>query len=185
MRQMFRLSTCLLVSATVLWPLGVVRAADPALHLEPERGPCAVQNPPIVVRGSNFTPGQNIILGVARVGTDAGVLDPSGTVGADGTFTLQGRISGCGPTTPDGTQFRIYVRRLEGPPTGRQSPIEVLATAIFTVSASPSPLPGLPNTGGGGRQFWMPLPVSPFVAGTIAALLSVALRYVRLRPRIG
>lgn len=43
--------------------------------------------------------------------------------------------------------------------------------------------PGLPNTGGGGAQVPLALPVGPLVTGGLIAILGVALSHVRLQRR--
>ncbi len=179
-------TVCLLAVAAALWPLGAAQAA-PILTVEPERGPCPVLNPPIVVRGSGFRPGMMIKL-LSRRATD-GPLVPQPrfgetSVAADGTFSVQGQLFGCAPGMPDGTQFVIEAVDPVVPPGAARPP--VVATATFTVSSSstspPSP-PGLPNTGGGGARPWTPQS-GGLLGGAFLLAATVLLCSTRPRRRV-
>lgn len=143
----------------LLCPAATSRAATPALSLAPDRGPCTSR---VTIRGSDLPPGQAVALSARQTSppTHQGLAFATTTVAADGSFTLDADmgplINGCtvGQPPPAGTQYTIFA----ADDTGRGGSGNVLATAIFTVSASPVP-PGLPNTGGGGArsvsQLWL------------------------------
>lgn len=171
-QQIPLLTTCLFLLVTAMLPLEPVRAAvQPALTLEPHHGPCAVPNPLLAVRGAYFSPGQAITLLIRTLPTNSATETATTTVAADGTFAVQVQLFDCGPTTRDGTQYYIYVR-----PAARGS-TEVLASAIFTKSSSPSPPPGLPNTGGGSARIAAAPPRSLLGAGGLVILLGGVLLY--------
>lgn len=116
--------------------VGVARAA-PALTLVPDHGPCAVLNPPIVVRGSGFPPG--LALDLTEQPADAPPRQAKGTVGhaivgPDGTFTVRGPLGSCAPPVPDGTRFVIEAVDPTSPAAGGY--LTVLASATFTKAAS-------------------------------------------------
>lgn len=105
-----------------------------------------MEGPVILARGRNFTPGQEISI-TSRLGQPGGQLfgDNRATVAADGTFAVQIRLFGCGPTTRDGTQHTVLAR----PYGSRATSADSLAQATFTVSSTATAIPTLPNTGGG------------------------------------
>lgn len=181
-RQTLSLTMCLLAVVMALEPLGVARAADPVLTLEPDHGPCTSR---VVVRGAAFPPGQAIQLSVGQTAppNHQGVILRRPMVAADGTFAVEFEmrlIAGpCvpGQAVPDGTQFTFYAEADNGIP----SRSTLLAMTVFTVSSSPTPLPGLPNTGDGGGQDRM-LPISSLIAGGLVITLSgIVLGYVHAR----
>jgi hypothetical protein len=98
-------------------------------------------------------------------------------VAADGTFTATIQLFSCSPTDPVGTQFII---------NAQQDGVFMndLALATFTVtsgpagSGSPSPVPGLPNTGGGAA-------VQPMANTTIALGAMLAVLLAALHPVLG
>lgn len=140
---------CILTLAAVLGPPGPARAAEPTLTIEPDRAPCGER---VIVRGSNFAPGQAITFSSVQVAVRGGFGGVAGipVVPDDGAFAfeLNTRRLGlfCGPSgppaTPDGAQFRLFA----GIDTGRGSGDEPrLADALFTVDSStapPQPRPG-------------------------------------------
>lgn len=168
-------------------------AAEPVVSLGPDRGPCATR---ATLRGTGFPPGQPIRLTVAtepRSGRAFGLRPPA--VGADGAFALEVDMAiyagPCRPGSgvPVGTRFIFLVETDEGSPSRLGT---LLATAVFTVTASPAasptpapPMPGLPNTGGGSAatgQAWSS------AWGGLALLLLVVLGKayaVRLQVRRG
>lgn len=145
-------------------------AAEPSLTLEPSRGACTVHNPPILVRGANFPPGQALGFSVDEVGRGQGFLERGAIVAPDGTVAFQLRLAGCGPGTREGTLFRIAALRDTGQGVGRGlDPSTPLASVTFTVSVGGPVVPGLPNTGaGGGRSI-------PLLPGIGLGLLLAAL----------
>lgn len=142
-------SACLLTLVVTSWPSEVAHAqVAPVLTLEPDRGPCSVEAPVILARGRNFTPRQEISI-TSRLGRPGGQLfgDNRATVAADGTFAVQIRLFGCGPTTRDGTELTL----LALPYSSRATSADSLAQATFTVSSTTATLPALPNTGAGSK----------------------------------
>ncbi len=114
----------------------------PTLTVEPDHGSCATPNPALVAHGRNFAPDTTI--GLAAIQVDPYRVSPvrgSFVVAADGTFTGTVFLTGCGPTTPGGTQFRINAVRIDGPVNAEQG----VASATFVVAPAASPLPVLPT----------------------------------------
>lgn len=166
---------------------GALLAAEPILTLEPDHAPCASR---VVMRGTSFPPGQAIQLGAIQTTppNHQGVIFARTTVAVDGTFIVEAEmrliVGPCvsGQAASDETQFTIYAGTDEGNP-GRST---FLATATFTVSSSSTPIPDLPNTGGGGAQIQaLPPLVLPVSGGLIAVLGGVGLHYVQRRRRVG
>ncbi len=125
----------LVATAGTAWSTPARAAADPLLTLEPERGACDVPAPTITARGSNFPPGRTISLMVWRQFpfSDVGAEATTVVVGADGTFATELRLVGCEPGDINGARFRVTAQTREGRDFG-----PVLASAIFTLTASPS-----------------------------------------------
>jgi len=152
------LSTALaIVCLLTLWPPATVQAADPVLTLEPIRGTCAAR---AIVRGQYFPPSRTVALSIGQAGAngDLRALSSSTVVAPDGSFTIvlemRQYLSGCttGPVSPPGTQYLINAAIVKA---GTANEIESSpASATFTVApaTAPTPLPGLPNTGGGGMR---------------------------------
>jgi hypothetical protein len=118
-------------------------APTATLTLDPESGPCAVADPPIVARGTNFPPGVTVLLDV-RAATGAATTFPAGVVAADGTIVGNVRLVGCGPNTPLGTTFSVVAYSNDIPGAEPQT---LLATAIFTVAAPTNEQLCFPQTG--------------------------------------
>jgi hypothetical protein len=118
-------------------------APTATLILDPASGPCAVADPPIVVRGTNFPPGATVLLDV-RAATGDPTTFPAGVVAADGTIVGSVRLVGCGPNTPIGTTFSVVAYSNDVPGAGPQT---LLATAIFTVAAPTNDQLCFPQTG--------------------------------------
>ena len=125
----------LVATAGTAWGTPVRAAAGPVLTLEPERGPCDVPAPVVIARGSNFPPGRTISLMVWRQFpfSDSGAEGATVFVAADGTFTTELRLAVCGPDDINGARFRVTAQTREGRDIG-----PILASAIFTLTASPS-----------------------------------------------
>jgi hypothetical protein len=131
-------------------------AADGVIFLlVPERGTCTTSDPRVAVRSGNFPPGVEVIVqfGWSNVPPE---LMFGGRLGrqyvhADGTLEASLELHGCSSAMPDGAVMNISVDEYLGignpgvPRTGRE-----FARVTFTVDRSSAPLPGLPNTGGGG-----------------------------------
>jgi hypothetical protein len=120
--------------------------ARPILILEPDRGPCAPDDPlfepRIVARGAGFPPGQTAVFSVGeRTGHVSAEPAQSRTpIADDGTFVTRLQILGCNAATPDGTQFSVLVEgRVPNSGEFRR------ARAIFTVDRAAPPLPVLPR----------------------------------------
>jgi hypothetical protein len=146
MRRALALFACLLaIVALPGQPESARAAAEPTLTIEPERGACGS---PVIVRGSNFTPGQKVrflsaLVGV-RDGTTGNVNVP--VVPDDGAFAFEvntGRFCSFGylPPVADGTQLRLSAV-LDTRPGG--SPIP-LAEALFTIDSLTTPSPDAPG----------------------------------------
>jgi hypothetical protein len=114
-----------------------------ALTLEPASGPCAVADPPLVVRGRDLPPGVTVLLDV-RPAAGAATTFPAGIVAANGTLTASVRLVGCGPDTPLGTTFSVVAYSNDVPGAGPQT---LLAVAIFTVAAPTDERLCFPQTG--------------------------------------
>jgi hypothetical protein len=152
----------------------------PTLALEPREGVCAAPEPRVVVRGALFPPGKTVQFNVssgapARGGQSA--ASPLLIVADDGTVAAQLSLPGCGPETPPGTEYLVVALTDVIPGRGGT----LLARATFTVLPASAPLPGLPNTGGGGVLPRTSLPGGWLAAGGLVALLAVALGRVRRR----
>ncbi len=98
-----------------------------------------MQDPPLVVRGRGFEPGQRIVLSVGIPGFTGGEQLGTPTADPDGAFTLRTRLVGCGPRVGAGTQFRVSAL-----PDGAE-PGEPLAAATYTVTPAPSPATATPR----------------------------------------
>jgi hypothetical protein len=120
-------------------PVGAARAA-PALTLVPDHGPCAILNPPIVVRGDGFPPG--LTLDVTARRAEAPPSQPRAVIGratvaVDGTFTIHGLLWGCAPQVPHGAQF--VIEAVDPTPPADGGFLAVLARATFTKTVAGSP----------------------------------------------
>lgn len=154
-------------------------AAAPMLRLEPAQGPCVDHNPPLTARGSGFVPGMAIMMHVRRASDPVNIPRPlvgKTQVAADGTFTATIQLFGCAPVIPSGTQFIINAQE-DG------VFMNDLALATFTVgpvgSGSPSPMPGLPNTGAGGATGRFATALLPFCAVLLTIAFGQRLRRLR------
>lgn len=155
----------------------------PSLTLAPDRGPCATQSPAVVAHGADFPPGQPIHFLIRQATGHTGVGLDGGTVDVDGSFAVPVQLVGCGPATGEGARFTVSARLGRAPDLLGDSP--VLASATYTV-VSDAPLPGLPNTGGGGAPGRAPLTAGLLVGGGLLALLGgVVLRPARRQRRTG
>jgi hypothetical protein len=145
--RQFRISARDAASDTLLaYALYIVDAeAGPTatLALEPATGPCAVADPPLVVRGANFPPGVTVLLDVRAASGEATTF-PAGVVAANGTIVASVRLVGCGPATPIGTTFAVVAYSNDIPGAEPQT---LLATAIFTVGAPTNERLCFPQTG--------------------------------------
>lgn len=155
----------------------------PTLVVEPDRGPCATE---LTIRGAGFFPLGQVITLTARAGRDDPPLRfASPTVGADGAFELRAAALSLTPACRDG----------DGPREGEEIRYTILAvigdgqrafpeaSASFILTGAPAPLPGLPNTGGGGAALRAPLLGGWLVAVGGAALLGGMLGCARVRRR--
>jgi hypothetical protein len=176
---------CVLVLVPLLalsWPAQGVWATDsPVFMLVPDRGVCTIPDPQVAVRSGNLPPGIVIIIqfGWSNVPPEMryGGRLPRQTVKPDGTIDGWITLKNCSPSMPDGAVMTIYVDEYLGvgnpgvPQTGTH-----FATATFTVDQSGPRIPGLPNTGGGGK----PRPLAPiWLASCLVVLLMVWSRGVR------
>jgi len=122
-----------------VWPLHV-RAA-PALSIEPPRGRCTVNSPPLTVRGAGFPSGLRVTIvdfGTADDPQSSGFPIGEGTVGADGTFSVDGVRFRCPAELVEGQQHTIWVLPTD---TTRRAREDVLASVNFTTSAIPTAVP--------------------------------------------
>ncbi len=101
--------------------------ATPTIALEPADGPCATQNPIVIVRGGGFPPNSNVTIGIRSAATEASLF-PGTIVGPDGSFAAPIRLIGCGPDTPSNSQFFIFA--YSGNPANGD-PLNQLAAAIY------------------------------------------------------
>ncbi len=114
----------------------------PTLTLDPDSGFCATQSPVLFVQGHNFPPDTSFGLAAIQVAPyRPSPVSASFKVAADGTFAGTIFLTGCGPTTPEGTQFQVNAVRFEGP----MDPRRAVTSATFVVSSSAAPLPVLPT----------------------------------------
>lgn len=125
--------------SALAWPLPV--HAAPVLNIEPPRGRCIVSSPPLTVRGMGFPPGLRVTIvdfGTADDQRAIGFPIGEGTVGVDGTFSVDGVRFRCPAELVEGQQHTIGALPADITHRTRE---EVLATVIFTTSAIPTALP--------------------------------------------